>query len=414
MRNFLTNNIGIKLLSIIFAFILWLVVVNIDDPYITKTITGIPITIENEDSITDKDFVYTVTSGETATARIRGPRSILDNLNWTDFIATADFTELSITNSLYAIVELTEENDKYSNKIEFLRNSSVMSVELESIQTKEIDVTVNYTGTPKDGFMVGDQILTIPNVEVSAPESVLKTISKAVINVDINDKDTEFMTYEEPLLKTAEGLVVEYSDHIKSSHRLIGAKIIMHRIKEVPLEFQTVGTPLSGYEFIELDYEPEQISIHGLQIDLDSIEKLVISGTPINISGAQANVAVQIDISQFLPQGVLLYDENQKTINVTAVIQGPVSQNFVLEEADISLQNIPGGFSASITNDPIQVTLRGSATTLSNLTTVGLTGYVDLASAVAGSNEVPLKLNLPAGVSLVNEVEVIVELSQGE
>ena len=32
LKNLLTNNIGLKFLSVLFAMILWLVVVNIDDP----------------------------------------------------------------------------------------------------------------------------------------------------------------------------------------------------------------------------------------------------------------------------------------------------------------------------------------------------------------------------------------------
>ncbi len=41
LKNLLTNNIGLKFLSVLFAMILWLVVVNIDDP--DKTSTLLPI-----------------------------------------------------------------------------------------------------------------------------------------------------------------------------------------------------------------------------------------------------------------------------------------------------------------------------------------------------------------------------------
>ena len=47
-----TNNFGLKVLSIIFAIIMWLVVVNIDDPKITKTFTT-TVSITNESAISD-------------------------------------------------------------------------------------------------------------------------------------------------------------------------------------------------------------------------------------------------------------------------------------------------------------------------------------------------------------------------
>ena len=45
MKKSLTNNIGLKLLAFIFAFMLWLLVVNIDDPVGSKTFENIPYTI---------------------------------------------------------------------------------------------------------------------------------------------------------------------------------------------------------------------------------------------------------------------------------------------------------------------------------------------------------------------------------
>ena len=48
----LTNNIGFKLLAVVFAFVLWLVVYNIDDPVKAKSYTA-NVTIANSSVITD-------------------------------------------------------------------------------------------------------------------------------------------------------------------------------------------------------------------------------------------------------------------------------------------------------------------------------------------------------------------------
>ena len=47
----LTNNFGLKILAILFAMILWLVVVNIDDPTQTTPFTT-NVTLEKSDYIT--------------------------------------------------------------------------------------------------------------------------------------------------------------------------------------------------------------------------------------------------------------------------------------------------------------------------------------------------------------------------
>ena len=49
----ITNNFGLKLLAALFAVILWLVVVNIDDPKISQRFSA-TVVIENAEYLTDQ------------------------------------------------------------------------------------------------------------------------------------------------------------------------------------------------------------------------------------------------------------------------------------------------------------------------------------------------------------------------
>ena len=48
----LMNNFGLKLLAILLAIVLWMVVINIDDPAVRKTMT-LSVTMKNQDYITE-------------------------------------------------------------------------------------------------------------------------------------------------------------------------------------------------------------------------------------------------------------------------------------------------------------------------------------------------------------------------
>ena len=50
----LTNNLGLKLLSVIGAIMLWLIVMNIDDPYTYRDFSPIQVTMLNENVVTDQ------------------------------------------------------------------------------------------------------------------------------------------------------------------------------------------------------------------------------------------------------------------------------------------------------------------------------------------------------------------------
>ena len=55
MKKSLTNNIGLKLLAFVIAFLLWLFVVNTDDPIIDQVYKNITVTVEHEEVITQAE-----------------------------------------------------------------------------------------------------------------------------------------------------------------------------------------------------------------------------------------------------------------------------------------------------------------------------------------------------------------------
>ena len=92
MKKRLTNNWGLKLFSIIFAILLWLVVVNVDNPVKTNTFDNIPVKLQNTNLVTDEGLVYEVLdSTDTVTVSVSAPRSYLELLSKDDIVAVADF-----------------------------------------------------------------------------------------------------------------------------------------------------------------------------------------------------------------------------------------------------------------------------------------------------------------------------------
>ena len=53
----LTNNLGLKLLALVFAFLLWLFVVNLDDPEQKKTFTTV-VRVTNEQELWREENTY--------------------------------------------------------------------------------------------------------------------------------------------------------------------------------------------------------------------------------------------------------------------------------------------------------------------------------------------------------------------
>jgi len=88
---------GLKLLSLLFSVVLWLVVVNIADPEATKTFS-VPVNIQNKEVIEQMGKVPDVI-GDTdiAVFSISGPRSYVEEMNADDFTVTADLSQVDLT-----------------------------------------------------------------------------------------------------------------------------------------------------------------------------------------------------------------------------------------------------------------------------------------------------------------------------
>ncbi|MBP3195922.1 MAG: hypothetical protein J6N21_02835, partial [Butyrivibrio sp.] len=97
MKKRLFNNVGYKLLAIVFAILLWLVVVNITDYTITVKIEDIPVEQQNTDVLEELDQIYDVVKGDTVDIYVKGRRSVVSNLSANNFYAYADLSQMSIT-----------------------------------------------------------------------------------------------------------------------------------------------------------------------------------------------------------------------------------------------------------------------------------------------------------------------------
>lgn len=106
MKKKIFNNIGLKILALLIAIIVWWVVMNIDDPLVKKTISGINVELRNDDALTDKGYIYEVDSGSVITITVRAPESVAKDLKASDFVAYADLSQLSpLTDSANITIE---------------------------------------------------------------------------------------------------------------------------------------------------------------------------------------------------------------------------------------------------------------------------------------------------------------------
>ena len=100
MKHKLTSNLSLKLLSLVFAFLIWLLVMNIDNPIVPKLFKDVKIQVINADSVTEIDKVFDIVSEETVVLKVTERRNIVQGLTSDDFTVVADMESLNDMDSV--------------------------------------------------------------------------------------------------------------------------------------------------------------------------------------------------------------------------------------------------------------------------------------------------------------------------
>ena len=319
LKKWIVNNIGYKILAIVFAFVLWLVILNTTDQDMTRTISNIPVTIENESVILDGTHVSTVEMGETATVVVSGKRSVINTLTPSDFSATVNFAELSLTNAVPIHIELTGEKARYANSVTINQKTMSMVINLEDVVEQTFDVQVSLRGEPKEGLIIEDADTSPAMVTLTAPESVIARVSHISVEVDATQVQGDMQLECEPVIYGFDGRVIAQNDDVYLDYPVVTVNIMTKATKLVPLAITPVGTPEAKYTLSGISYSKSGVTLKGDAEVLEGIDALQIPGELLNIEGAKEDVKITIDLSAYLPEGVTLYKDTG-SVTITASI----------------------------------------------------------------------------------------------
>ncbi|MBO4687675.1 MAG: hypothetical protein J5636_04110 [Clostridiales bacterium] len=319
LKKWIINNIGFKILAVVFAFVLWLVIMNTTDTQTTRTISNIPVTIENEEAIMDGTHVYTIESGETATVVVSGKRSVVNTLNPSDFTAVANFEELSITNAVPIKVELTGDKARYANAITVNQKTMSMVINLEDVTERVFDVQVVLKGDTPENLIVEDASTTPAMVTLTAPESIVNRVDRIVVEVDAAEITGDMQLQLDPILYDFNGRIIQQNTETYLNHEQITVNVITETTKLVPISITPIGTPDEKSVLNGISYSKTGVTLKGSSDVIQGIDTLELPGELLNIEGAKEDVKITVNLADYLPYGVSIYGDTS-SITITASI----------------------------------------------------------------------------------------------
>ena len=388
LKGFFTKNLALKIVSLLFAMLIWGYVMVEVNPKRVKTITDVPISFSGESSLHDRGLA------------VRGDRDdILRNVTVRVKVQLTDYTGLDASD-ISASVSLRPVNkaDTYKLKIDATSSlgtvenvsPSEISIEVDELATMLVPIDVEYSGELPDGYWKSEPTLASQSIKVSGPRDDVSTISKAICTIDLEDRTT---SYNEAILLK---YVDKNGDEIDTALFLdtlpsVVVKMDVMRIVELPINaadavFGADALP-ANYEVYDVVATPPTVRVVGSENALSGLTGIKIEN--IDVSGSTSSVQQNVVITA--PEGTTLLDDPNITVYV-GIREKQDSAQF--KGVPIETKGLGKKLTAELSATECEVNITGRTSLMKLLQRKDVSVYVDLTGLTAGTYKITPMVSL--------------------
>lgn len=418
MKEKITNNLSLKILSLIVAIFIWLLVINVDNPIITKTFVVTDVQLLNEAYI-DADGKMCMRDEEQQPIRvtIKAKRKILDDISVMDIRAVADLQQAVSLDTTPVMVPITASVGKIpAENIQVSPQN--LSLHIEDKETQEFVVTVTTNNTrPDKGYEIGNLISNPEKIRITGPTSLINKIDKVVASVNVNGAvaDVTQETDVTVIDKNGEEFSSQDLNYLNVSKVYVSARLWKVRT-DVKISAECSGSTAEGYQVESVTTTPNVISVAGSDEALSALAELNniiwIPADAIDISGKDKDYEEKINISEYLPEGLKLTSDSSEDVFVHVNILPQGSTVCEIPTKNIKVENMPKGMQAAFDAAQIEVRVKKTREDMDDLKEKDIKASIDLKDKEEGSYELPVKIQIPEGYELVDDVTTGVEVSE--
>lgn len=395
------NKITAILLSLVIAFGLWLYVVTNVSREAEYTIYNVPVVMEGEALLNEKNLMITSVSADDVDLTLSGSRSDLAKVNNSNMILKVNLGEISEPQEKKAL-EYTPvyPGDVPTNALTIeSRHPARIYVTVEARRNKEVPVEVIWIGSTPEGFMSDreNRVLDYDKVTVMGPASVADLIEKAVIEVDLNERRESISQDYRYTLCDKNGNPVD-AELITTNVENVHLDVKIQQVKEVKLVAEIVYGGGATEKNTKVTIEPATIRLAGGGAVLEELGDSIQLGR-IDLSAVEKSQKISLPIT--LPEGVTNLS-NITQADVDIQFSGLMVKSFEVE--NIEAVNVPEELEAEIIEKKLTIILRGPAADLMKITEEDIVIRADLAGAVVGTSTFKATVHFGEEFSMIGAV----------
>ena len=410
MNKLLTENLPWKITSVILAFLLWLFVINTQNPIQPQEISGVNIVItglnelesngynlKNEKEIRNQQFKVVVTGPRLEIDKlIKDPKLITVTLSMEQYMQSLNGN--SLTDSANYTVKM--DLDSYSVSITE-KKPQIDKVIIDKIEQKEQKVNYKISKELTDTYtLIDDEIPVISpgKVTITGPKNDIDRVSEAQVHLESKDFSGEKLIANLPVrLYDAEG---EEITTLKVTPELVEVKLPIGSEKEVPVKLNYEGELREGLVLVNTIISPETVKVIGTPEKLSNIEEIQLEA--IDLSAIEKTDLIETNMK--LPEGVMTLIGNKVRVSLEIEEKEELKYPIQTSEIDLEIIGLEEGLSYEVLTPRIEVTLSAVPNRLLNYDKEDIKFKLDLSGYTIGEYTLSLQVQTPPDITVVDKV----------
>ncbi len=382
------------ILAIVVAMVLWLYVINVENPTGTARLGDLPIQLQGEEVLTENGLMVTDLSKDTVTIRLSGKKKTLMKISRKNVTLTLDVSSVTgpgdwtLTSRLNYPANVNTDNVTISHY-----DDLKVTVTVKPQTTKTIPVRGEFMGSEAEGYRTGRVTVSPDTLTLTGPEDTLGKISYALAQVEEEELSSTLTVQSPFILMTEEGLPADVAN-VTTDVSAVEVTVPVRKVAQVPLTVDLIDGGGATGDDVTCIITPETVTLVAEQED----EEL-----PAYISLGEIDLSDVFDgASYYLPIKIPADAEGWNApeyASVRLTMQGLTSLQVPVETARIDLENIPAGYTPELVSDYLYVWARGPAGSLAGLVQEDISVTADLSGcATDGSLQ-----RIPVDIALTGE-----------
>lgn len=415
-RKYVLQNLGIKIAAVLFAMIIWGVVLTTQNPSRSKTIQDVPVNFSNEYELHSRELVVRgkpLQEHGAISVRVNTPITNYRDFTKDNLNATVNLNNIAAPGAYSLPINVS--TVRSSGSVVDTYTPDKLDVEIDTLMTKSVPVEAVYEGSLPEGYYadVSNEWLSESSIEISGPRQDARQVTKAVCRIQLNGRVKSYKDALELYLLDENGNEIDSSLFI-GVLPTVTVTLPIYARKTVPIDVERsllgADNLAPNYELVAATAIPETLDIIGDEAVLAGIDYITVEG--IDVTGRKESLHDRRAINE--PEGIvkiLNSNLNLDEIEVFVDIR-EIQTERVFTDVPIQFRELGRGLRATLSEETTNISVQGRISLVEFLERNEIEAYVDLkdlkegkyelmVSAYLGDEETTLELSYILSVAKV-------------